>query len=99
MSKKYTIFSLIVLIVLLILFYRIYSEKINERENQKIINNNYTLININGSVRLYRDDILIQIYDNINPNSLPLTDQDNLKSGIKLESISEAQQLIEDFDG
>ncbi len=99
MKRKYTLFALIVLFVLLILFYRFYKEKITERETQKNLNNNYVLININGSVQLYRDDILIQIYDNINPNSLPLTDQDNLRSGIKLKSIEEAQQLIEDFDG
>lgn len=66
---------------------------------QKDISTNYTLININGTVRLYRDEILIEIYDNINPNSLPLTDQDNLRSGIRLNSVAEAQQLIEDFDG
>ena len=99
MSRKYTLFALIVLFVLLILFYRFFKEKINESNLNKAINNNYTLISINGSVRLYRDDILIQIYDNVNPNALPLTDQDNLRSGIKLKSVAEAQQLIEDFDG
>ena len=99
MKRKYTIFALIVLFTLMILFYRFYTEKITERETQKNISNNYPLINLNGSVRLYRDDILIQIYDNINPNSLPLTDRDNLNSGIKLKSVAEAQQLIEDFDG
>ena len=99
MKKKYTIFALVVLFVLLILIYRFFKEKMNEADIDRTINNNYTLISINGSVRLYRDDILIQIYDNINPGSLPLSDQDNLKSGIKLKSVSEAQQLIEDFDG
>ncbi len=99
MRKKYTIFALIVLFTLLILIYRFYTEKIKEAENKERITDNYTLININGIVHLYRDDIIIQIYDNINPNSLPLQDQDNLKSGIKVNSVEEAAQLIEDFDG
>ena len=63
------------------------------------MNDNYTLINIDGSVRLYREETLIQIFDNVNPFSLPLQDQDNLRSGIKVKSINEALQLIEDFDG
>lgn len=68
--------------------------KIDER-----VTNNYTLISINGVVQLFRDDILIQIYDNINVNTLPLQDQDNLKSGIKVDSIENATALVEDFDG
>lgn len=99
MRRKYTIFALISLFLLLILVYRFYSEKINNAHLNREINNNYTLINIDGSVRLYRDDTLIQIFDTVNPYSLPLQDQDNLKSGIKLKSVEEAIQLIEDFDG
>lgn len=81
------------------LVYGIFREKLRQAEVENPITDNYTLISINNSVRLYRDDILIQIYDNINPNTLPLTDQDNLRSGIKLNSVKEAQELIEDFDG
>ncbi len=99
LKRKYTIFALLCLIVILLLIYRYFSEKMSQAEIKNSVNNNYTLISINNSVRLYRDDILIQIYDNINPNALPLTDQDNLRSGIKLNSVNEAQQLIEDFDG
>ncbi len=99
MRRKYTIFALIVLFVLLILIYRFYTEKLEDARITKPATDNYTLINIGGRVHLYRDDILIQIYDNVNPFSLPLQDQDNLKSGIKIKSIEEAAQLIEDFDG
>lgn len=99
MKRKYTIFALICLIFLLILIYRFYSEKINNAHIIREMNDNYTLINIDGSVRLYRDETLIQIFDTVNPYSLPLQDQDNLKSGIKIKSVEEAMQLIEDFDG
>ena len=76
-----------------------YSEKINNAHLNRQIDNNYTLINIDGSVRLYRNETLIQIFDTVNPYSLPLQDQDNLKTGIKIKSVEEAMQLIEDFDG
>lgn len=99
MRRKYTIFALICLFVLLILIYRFYSEKINNAHLNRQIDNNYTLINIDGSVRLYRNETLIQIFDTVNPYSLPLQDQDNLKTGIKIKSVEEAMQLIEDFDG
>ena len=99
MRKNYTLFATIILLTLLLLFYRIYSERIEKAKIDKPLNNNYTLISIDGRVSLYRDNELIQIYDNINPNSLPLQDRDNLKSGIKIKSIEEAAQLIEDFDG
>ena len=99
MRRKYTIFSLICLFVLLILIYRFYSEKINNAHINRQIDDNYTLINVDGSVRLYRNETLIQIFDTVNPYSLPLQDQDNLRSGIKIKSVEEAVQLIEDFDG
>ncbi len=99
MRRKYSIFALIILFTLLILMYRFYSEKIKETERKEQISDNYTLINIDGVVQLYRDDILVQIYDTVNPYTLPLQDQDNLKSGIKVKSVEEAAQLIEDFDG
>ena len=99
MRKNYALFATIILLTLLLLFYRIYSERIEKAKIDKPLNNNYTLISIDGRVSLYRDNELIQIYDNINPNSLPLQDQDNLKSGIKLQSLEEATQIIEDFDG
>ncbi len=99
MKKNYALFLVIILLTFLLLFYRIYSEKMESARIDKTLSNNYTLISIDGRVKLFRDDELIQIYDNINPNSLPLQDRDNLKSGIKLESIEEATQLIEDFDG
>ena len=99
MRRKYTVFALICLFILLILVYRFYSEKINNAHLNREMNDNYTLINIDGSVRLYREETLIQIFDNVNPFSLPLQDQDNLRSGIKVKSINEALQLIEDFDG
>lgn len=81
------------------LIYSFYNEKLNEVKIDQPVNTNYILISINNSVRLYRDDKLIQIYDNIKPSSLPLTDQDNLRSGIKLNSMNEVAALIEDFDG
>lgn len=99
MRRKYTIFALIVLLTLLILIYRFYSEKIKEAEKKERITDNYILINIDGVVHLFRDDIIIQVYDTVNPYTLPLQDQDNLKSGIKVKSVEEAAQLIEDFDG
>ena len=99
LRKKYTIFALVSVFVILMLIYGIFKEKLNQARLENSVNDNYTLISINNSVRLYRDDILIQIYDNINPSTLPLTDQDNLRSGIKLKSVKEAQELIEDFDG
>lgn len=99
MRKNYALFATIILLTLLLLLYRIYSERIEKAKIDKPLNNNYTLISIDGRVSLYRDNELIQIYDNINPNSLPLQDRDNLKSGIKLQSLEEATQIIEDFDG
>ncbi len=57
----------------------------------------YILKSDGNTVKLYKAGKYIKTY-NISPSSLPLTDQDNLRSGIILEDYSAVLSLIEDFD-
>ena len=100
--RKYTIFALICLFALLLLFTYFYKDKKqNENDITKLNQNSadYMLIYENGTVNLYKNNELIRNYESIEVAELPLTDRDNLSSGIKIKTIDEVRQIIEDFDG
>ena len=59
----------------------------------------YILKSVNNVVGLYKNEQLIKVYENISVNTLPLTDKDNLLSGIKLNSLDDVTAIIEDLDG
>lgn len=59
----------------------------------------YVLKSVNNVVGLYKNEQLIKVYENISVNNLPLTDKDNLLSGIKLNSLDDVTAIIEDLDG
>lgn len=102
--RKYTIFALICLCALLLVFSFYYkdSDKKQNIENSKKPTNYsqmYTLIYENGTVNLYKNGEFIRNYKNISVTDLPLTDRDNLLSGIKIKTMDEVTQIVEDFDG
>lgn len=99
--RKYTIFALICLFTLLLLlaFYYNNKEKDSQHIPQEPISQTYTLIFENGTVNLYKNNQLLKRYENISFDSLPLTDRDNLSSGINLKTMEDVMQIIEDFDG
>lgn len=99
LNKKYLIFSLIALTavtVLIINFYKTKKYKLNY-ENPPT-EEYYVLKSEEKTLKLYKNNNLIETY-NINPQILPLTDQDNLRTGIILYSMNEVRELLEDFDG
>ncbi len=95
MRKKYTLFALLVLMTFSLLLIRYYTEGKTVKQNEEI---KYTLIYQNDGVSLYHGERYVRSYD-ITVSALPLTDQDNLKSGIILENMDEVNRIIEDFDG
>lgn len=100
--RKYTIFALICLCTLLILFTFYYNDKNKSNQNNNTPNENeyvYTLISEDGTVNLYKGTEFVKNYSNIIVTDLPLTDRDNLISGIKLKTMDEVMRIIEDFDG
>lgn len=52
-----------------------------------------------GNVSLFEGDEIIETFSEINFSTLPFEDRENLSNGIELNSIDEAYNLIEDFDG
>ena len=95
MRKMYTLFALLVLASLSLLLIRYYTE---DKAAEQPEETNYTLIYQNDGVSLYHGERYVRSYD-IAVSALPLTDQDNLRSGIILENMDEVNRIIEDFDG
>ncbi len=99
MRKLYSLFAIICLTAFLFVVYDYYNKKNNTnyaKEQPKLY---YTLIEVDNAVNLYYGNEFIKRYPSIVVSTLPLTDRDNLKSGMHFESFDEVTQIIEDFDG
>lgn len=59
----------------------------------------YILKSYKNSVALYKNDELFKIYDNIVLNTLPQKDIQLFNSGISVSTPTEAEILLEDYDG
>ncbi len=95
MYKKYTFFAIVVCLSLCAVLIDYYSKTITDTKNNTA--DYYILKSENDILALYKGKTFIRNYD-LNTSTLPLTDQDNLKSGIFLEDMSAVISTIEDFD-
>lgn len=78
-----------------------YTENKPNNHTQTAEKNNsssYILKSEDNTLKLYKSNKVIKSY-NISPSSLPLTDQDNLRTGIVLDTYEDVLSIIEDFDG
>lgn len=100
MKKIYILFSLLCAFAIFITITSYYNGKsYQETPETPQKTESFILRSEDNTVRLYQGEKLLKEYDNIVTSTLPLMDQDNLKSGIIIETYSEVMQIIEDFDG
>lgn len=102
MKRIVLIYALLCIFTLMIVLtqYNFNSNVLPDNE-VKILRNSssdYVLRSENNKLQLYKANKKIKSFD-ISPAHLPLTDQDNLRSGIILESYDDVLKIIEDFDG
>ncbi len=97
MYKKYTLFAILVCVTICTVLLTYYSDKKakNQIENQESF---YVLKSENDILTLYKGERFVRCYD-VNTTLLPLTDQDNLRSGIILPDMAAVISAVEDFDG
>lgn len=62
-------------------------------------NEPYTLKSYNNTVALYKGEEILEVYDGIVLNNLPITDRDALNKGIDFENRTEAETSVENYDG
>lgn len=93
MYKKYTLFAVLCLFLLAVVLFDYYHDK-----TQNTTDEYYVLKSVDDVLTLYKGERFVRCYD-VDTNVLPLTDQDNLKSGIILPDMAAVTQIIEDFDG
>lgn len=91
--KKALFPILIFVAVFMIILYFINDYQTNQQ------NTNYTLKSYKNTVALYKDDELIKVYSDIVLNTLPEKDIQNFNSGITVSTPTQAEALLEDFDG
>ncbi|MDO4608756.1 MAG: hypothetical protein Q4B40_06165 [Clostridia bacterium] len=90
--KKF-IFPFIVAVAIFVIIF-------NTRQNQKKNDyDGYMLKAYKNSVALYKNDIVIEVYNDIVLNTLPQKDIQSFNQGISVFSKEEAETLIENYDG
>ena len=67
--------------------------------NETITKDTYTLRSYRNSVALYKNEELLQIYDDIVLNTLPESDIYQLSKGIVIENLAQISSILEDYDG
>ena len=95
MYKKYTFFAVLICFSICSVLLDHYTENILKTKNDNT--SYYVLKSENDVLTLYKGKKFVRCYD-FNTTDLPLTDQDNLKSGIILENMDDVMATIEDFD-
>ncbi len=72
-------------------------------EKRELPSNNasvkFVLKYYDGNVSLFEGDNIIETFGEVNYSTLPFADRESLSNGIEFDSIDEAYDLIEDFDG
>ncbi len=92
MYNKIVLITSLILSLSLIL---IFKQKEKDVQTAEI----YTLKSYRNCVALYKDEEIIEIYDNIVLNNLPPNDKVILENGIEFNSISEVDIVLQDYDG
>lgn len=67
--------------------------------NDKASNYTYTLKSYRNCLALYKNEEIIEIYDNIILNNLPPKDKEILLNGISFNNISDVDTALQDYDG
>ncbi len=93
MHKRIIFF--ITALILSLSFINIFKHK----ENTKQTYSTYVLKSYRNCVALYKNEEIIEIYDNIVLNNLPENDKTDLENGIEFECISDVDTAIQDYDG
>ena len=83
------VFTLVITSLILLIAYR----------NNDAKNNAYYLREYNGTVALFKNEELVEVYGGVVTDNLPFNDYKRFADGIKVSGIDEAQIIMEDYDG
>lgn len=83
------VFTLLLSSLLIIIAYRSGDREVSD----------YILKDYNGAVALYNNEKIVTVYDGIVLSALPYADRARFTEGVRVESIEEADSIIEDYDG
>lgn len=83
------LFTLVLTVILILIAHR----------NEKTVDSHYTLKSYNGTVALYCDNEIVTVYDGIVLSTLPYEDRARFSEGITVQNPTDAQIIVEDYDG
>lgn len=97
MEKNKDIKLLLMIIMATVVFIFVIMLIIPKFEKDKT--NVYRLKSSEGIIGLYFGEEIVEEYDNVVLDNLPLGDRVSLERGIEFYSIEDAKRALEDFDG
>lgn len=83
------VFTLIITSLILLIAYR----------NNDTQNYSYYLREYNGTVALFKNEELVEVYGGVVTDNLPFNDYKRFADGIEVSGIDEAEIIMEDYDG
>lgn len=91
---KILAYSLVILTAVAVVLLVLTGLRFGRMENEP-----FTLKAYNNTVALYKGEEILEVYDGIVLNNLPVTDRDALNKGINFENRTEAETSVENYDG
>lgn len=91
---KILAYSLVILTALAVVLLILTGLRFDRMENEP-----YTLKAYNNTVALFKGEEILEVFDGIVLNTLPITDRDALNKGIDFENRNEAEMSVENYDG
>lgn len=95
-KKRFFILIITISVSVLTLFLSCYSAL--AKEKNKNYNPEYRLMAYENTIALYKNEELIEIYDEIVLNSLPIYDREAFKKGIIISDISTIDEILQDYE-
>ena len=93
--KTPLILTFISVFLVILLYTIVFFEKNSELPSES----GYYMKSLNNTVVLYKDDVIVKVYDGIVVDTLPIADRDLLSRGIHYKNLAEADSAAEDYDG
>ena len=101
MNKKTIIIIVLaaILLILTVFLFFLPNGQLNETSSNSSYKDNFVVKYHNQEVVLFNNDTVIERFEGVNFNLLPVEDRLLLEEGITVSSIADAHSLIEDYDG
>lgn len=97
-KTKKQVFFIAILLSLIVLSLLVFMAFAFKGDDRIYDNKEYVLKSHGDFLALYYGDKIVEVYDEIVVSSLPVYDQEQFISGIKIKNLEQLDEILEDFE-